>query len=303
MIKVGILGASTQQAGELTRILVNHPDVELVFAYDTENNGRLISDIHHGLIGETSLAMTDSPSLARLDAVIICEESDLAQKIALNPDLYPRMKVIDMTGVYGKLEEAGMTLGLSEVNRKPLVRGATRAVIPPAGVMTAAVALYPFASSLLLNDDITITLSGNYHGNPEKESEEVAEFIKSVQNSFNASVKINYIERENNGCGRGMRARITFPCTLRREDAEALYDPVYDDHNFSFIVPEAVGLNEVEGTQKCLIAIEKPDDSTLTLDVVVDGILRGGAGDAVHVLNLLFALHERIGLTLKAACY
>lgn len=301
MINVGILGASTPQGGELVRILVNHPDVELAFAYDTANVGMPLTALHHGLIGETSLAVTDTPSLARLDAVIICAPSELARKIALNPELYPRMKVIDMTGEYGTAAEAAMTLGLSEVNRKPLVRGATRAVIPSPAVTAMAVALYPFASSLLLGADIDVILSGRTGGDCEADASAITGYLAGVQNSFSSKVNISVdASKDEGGSGRGLRAVITFPCSLRLEDAAALYDPVYDDHNFTFISTVPVTTAEVEGTQKCIITPGKPDDAHLRLDVVVDGTLRGGAGDAVHVLNLLFALHERTGLALKA---
>ena len=59
MIKVGILGAAGYTGGELIRLLLNHPEAEIVFANSESNAGNLVSDVHEGLIGETDLKFTD----------------------------------------------------------------------------------------------------------------------------------------------------------------------------------------------------------------------------------------------------
>lgn len=301
MIKLGIIGGAAAAAGELLRILVNHPDVDLRFIYAPSLAGHPVTDIHHGLMGECDMAFTENPSFDRLDVVMLCEPSPLAQRITLNPDELPELRVIDLTGVYARQPEAEMIFGLSEVNRKPLVRGATRAYVGSAAMTAAAIALYPFASSLLLNSDIKIALSGRYTTAWDGDAEALAEYLRGVQNSFCSKVLYSPSDRVEEGSGRGMRLEIDFPCSLSVEEAIKLYDPIYDDHNFTFIAPRPVSVREVEGTQKCLLHISKPDPASIHIEAVVDATMRGGAGDATHLLNLLFGLHERTGLALKAS--
>lgn len=301
MIKLGIVGGAAAAAGELLRILVNHPDVDIRFIYAPSLAGHPVTDIHHGLIGECDMTFTENPTFDRLDAVVLCEPSPLAQRIALRPQEMPELRVIDMTGVYARQPEAELIFGLSEVNRKPLVRGARRAYVGSAAMTAAAIALYPFAGSLLLNSDITIALSGRYTTAWDGDAEALAEYLRGVQNSFCSRVTYVPSERQEDGAGRGMRLEIDFPCSLSVEEAGKLYDPIYDDHNFTFISPRPVSVREVEGTQKCLLHLSKPSPDMMHIEAVVDATMRGGAGDATHLLNLLFGLHERTGLALKAS--
>ena len=96
---------------------------------------------------------------------------------------------------------------------------------------------------------------------------------------------------------------IRLECQPDLEQILQMYEEVYDDHNFTSIVTSPVNPIETEGTNKVIISISKPDAATLCLDIVADGRMRGGAGEAVHLLNLLFALHEQTGLKLKASRY
>ena len=301
MIRVCISGAASRVAGELIRILVNHPDVELAAAYAAGHTGERVTSVHHGLIGETDLQLSDTPPQpSAIDALVICEPSAYAAEIALNPRKYPGLRVIDMSGCYASDPRAEMDLGISEINRKTLVRGATRAYVPGAAVVEALIALYPFAGSLLLGDDIAVSLSGRYSGDAQADGCKVAAVLATVQNSFSSNVLFTPSADCAAG-GRGLRLGITFPSTLLPQDIRALYDSVYDDHHFTFLAPHPLEMKEVEGTHKCLIHVDKLDAATVHLDVIADAVVRGGAGDAVHVLNLLFGLHERTGLALKAS--
>jgi N-acetyl-gamma-glutamyl-phosphate reductase len=82
-----------------------------------------------------------------------------------------------------------------------------------------------------------------------------------------------------------------------------LYDEVYDDHNFTILTSRVLDYKEVEGTNKCLLTLLKETPDTLTINCIIDARLRGGAGEAVHDLNLMFGLHECVGLTFKASVF
>lgn len=300
MIKIGILGASDPNAGELLRILVNHPDVSIDSLYEPRCAGVPVTTVHHGLIAELDDTFTEQIKLGKLDLVIIFTVSDLADKIVSSPELYPNLRVIDMTGHYYSHPSSEMELGIGEVNRKPLVRGAKRAYIPQVQVVMAMIALYPFAASLMLNAPLTLTVSGHTDFDALESAAATAAFLAGVQNSFTSDVQFAKVDRTVGVSGRGMKLSFVLPPLMTIDEARGMYEGIYDDHNFTYTVDHPVDVKEVEGTQKCLIYITQDDARNLHVDVVADAILRGGAGDAVHVMNLLFGLHERTGLALKA---
>ncbi|MDE5870864.1 MAG: hypothetical protein K2H22_02810, partial [Muribaculaceae bacterium] len=99
---------------------------------------------------------------------------------------------------------------------------------------------------------------------------------------------------------RGLKVVVDIPCSLDINEVFRIFDDCYDDHNFTFMVGSSMPGYEVEGTQKTLVTLQKLSSDRLTVTVVADCRMRGGAGDAVHIMNLLFGLHERTGLYLKA---
>ena len=95
---------------------------------------------------------------------------------------------------------------------------------------------------------------------------------------------------------------IEFRCELNHEAMIELYD-IYDDHNFTFITTTRVGVSEVAGTNKCIVGVMRPEEGKARLMVAADCRLRGASGEAIHIMNLLFGLHEKTGLALKAIDY
>lgn len=200
------------------------------------------------------------------------------------------------------LEKLDMAYGLSEINRKQLVRGCKRAVVPRTVAAIALICLYPLARNLLLKDNINIQyICPKDIDTPEKSRMarlEILEVLRKTQNSFSGDVILNKLEEEVSQ--RGARIEIEIPCTLDINEVFRIFDEIYDDHNFTHLLSATVPGYEVEGTQKCLVTLQKKTVDTLTVSAVADCRMRGGAGDAVQVMNLLFGLHERTGLYLKA---
>ncbi|MDE5552613.1 MAG: hypothetical protein K2I91_05360, partial [Muribaculaceae bacterium] len=148
MIKVGITGGHTPRAAELLRILVNHPDVEIISIHSPQNAGKPVATVHHGFIGERRLLFTSNFDAANLDIVFIIEPVhspyEWRQMMAENPAL--KMIVYDNgKGVTDALESSPL-FGLSEINRKGLVRGARVALLPNPVSSLDMISLYPFAS-------------------------------------------------------------------------------------------------------------------------------------------------------------
>ena len=307
MIKVAIYGAATSVAGELIRLLINHPDVELVSLVDNENKCKSVASVHHGLIGELDMVITDNLSIDETDVLFLCEDinSDKLKHILSDND--SNLKIIDITGVRrSDYEEYGMLYGLSEINRKPLVRGAMRAAIPSSLASLILISLYPLAANNLLCDNIYVAAEVpkafstdiNYLKSIEFE---INKQLKIIHPTFSGQVILNVEHNEN--LQRGMRVGMNINCELTIEDVVKIYDNLYDDHNLTFICADYVDIKEVEGTDKCLLSLTKQNENELEINSVTDCYLRGGAGEAVHIMNLLCGLLERTGLMLKTITY
>lgn len=303
MIKVGIVGADSPMAGELLRILVRHPEVDVRTLFAPALSGRKVSSCHHGFIGEEIVSFSDKISPASLDVIFLADNSKVASDIISRLDEWPDLRLIDLSPKRIENRDAnGMDVGLSEANRKCLVRGSRIASIPSAPSALTLISLNPLALNLLLPEKIDILVEVPPHM-PEKYesdsiSKEISSFLSGIQSSFtgNLAVKIQHSE-----LFRSMKVKCRLKCALSADEIVRIFESVYDDHNFTFITRNDIEPIEIEGTQKCVISIVKPDSETLELKTIADAHMRGGAGDAVHVMNLLFALQEKVGLDLKPA--
>lgn len=303
MIRAGIAGADTAMAGELIRILVNHPDVELTTAFAPGKVGRKVSSVHHGLAGECFLEFSPDINPAQLDVIFIDAHSEVADRFRMNTDRWPELRIIDMSHCPSlDFEALDMVYGLPEINRKPLVRGCRRAVVPRSVAAAAIIGLYPLARHLLLKEDIEIDYVCPSDIDTAEKAEmarkEIAHVLKNTQNSFKGEIILKKMDEEVSD--RGLKVKMEIPCKIDINEIFRIYDDIYSDHNFTFMESSLMLGHEVEGTQKTLVSLQKPDSDTLAVTVIADCRMRGGAGDAVHIMNLLFGLHERTGLNLKA---
>jgi N-acetyl-gamma-glutamyl-phosphate reductase len=305
MIKVGIIGADMPDAGELLRILMHHPEVEIKTLYAPALAGRLVSSCHHGFIGEEIANFTDKFNPSGIDILFIADDSQTGREILNRSDEWPELRIVDMSPRrFDYWESSGLEYGLSEMNRKSLVRGARLAVVPSSPAALALAALYPLASHLLLDSDIDVAVdmpaSMSKSIDPKSVAREIAAMLVKTQTSFNGMVNVEFTPAN---FVRSMRTRIVMKCPLDISEINNIYDSIYDDHSFTHTSLSEIGVKEVEGTHKCVVSFKKPDASTIELITVGDCHIRGGAGDAVHLLNLFFALDEKIGLNMKPSCF
>lgn len=356
MINVGITGGETLAAGELIRILINHPDVNLASVISDVYPGRPLTEIHRGLEGDTTLSFSPRftpETLSKLNVIFLCGEPWQAEKLMAEiptdtseGDDAP-LRIIDLTGRYRSMDGA-MVYGLPENNRKALVRGATRAAIPSPGAMAIELALFPFLKGALLSGNIEATLEmastenfvrhsmsqsispeistrfdpvapAQYRSDAETIAAEIEAWAKSLQPTFSGNIRIR-LKRSDEP--RGIAASVEVPVSMPVADIRRIFDEAYEDHSFTYPISHRPETSEVANTNKCLIEISDstlPDDiggirnsntllqpgtqSAVTIHSVIDNLLKGGAGNAVHCMNLLFGLSERTGLALKASAF
>lgn len=295
-------------AGELLRLLINHPDVEIMWVNSARYAGRLLSDVHHGLIGETNLRLSPSVDLDSIDVLFIFRNKGQTIEWLTDRVIPERLRIIDLSVDMqdpDTANEYGFTYGLPELNRKVLVRGSRRTIVPLPKAAIAALALLPLAKDETIDHkiDIEVTppcIDESPASTPEELAAEISFALRELHPTFNERIDIRDTDPEHD---RAISCRVSLPTARDIGELSRLYEEFYDDHNFVFITnndkPQA---KEVEGTNKCLIYLDK-HDGCLEVTAMMDALLKGAAGTAVHDMNLLFGLHERTGLALKASNY
>ena len=306
MINTAIIGADRYTDGTLIRLLLHHPDVTLRWVHSDTLAPQPVTDIHPGLTGDTDLRYTAEIDYTDIDCVFCCD-SQLLHRHPVPEDT----RIIDL-GAEHRIEDDthDYVYGLSELNRKRIVRGARHIANP--GNLAAAIlpALIPAAKNLLINstvhitaitadDDNADTTCRQTHDNisifrafRHPQLAEIRQSISQLQNSFNAPVELIPMRAN---LARGTMAAIYFDCKVSIERLREIYDEYYDDHNFTFVTDAPADIKDVIGTNKCLLHLDRIDDRLL-ITSVIDNRMKGAAGTAVHNLNLLFGLSERVGL-------
>ena len=212
MIKAGIIGGAGYTAGELIRILLNHPDVELIWVNSSSNAGNPISSVHQGLIGETDLIFTSSTPFNEVDVIFFCTPHGESKKFIESHDIPEDLKIVDLSQDFRLEGDHDFIYGLPEINRKYIIRG-KRVANPGCFATAIQLALLPLAKNLLLNSDINITAITGSTGAGVKPSAtshfswrndnisvykpfkhqhlaEIKQTLKSLQNSFNSEINL-----------------------------------------------------------------------------------------------------------------
>ena len=318
MIKVGIIGGAGYTAGELIRLLLNHPDVKIVFINSESNAGNHITDVHSGLYGETDLCFTNERPLNEIDVLFFCTAHGDTKKFMETNEVPDELKIIDLSTDYRmESEEHEFVYGLPELNRKRIIRG-TRVANPGCFATCIQLALLPLAKSLLLNNEIHVNAITGSTGAGVKPSPtshfswrnnnisiykpfehqhipEIVQSLQTLQQSFSSA--INFIPYRGD-FPRGIFTSVYMDCSVDLSEIKRLYEEYYDDHSFTFITDKNPDLKQVVNTNKCLLHLEKHGDKLLILSMI-DNLLKGASGQAVHNMNLLFGLQEKTGLNLK----
>lgn len=343
MINIGILGGETEAAGELIRILINHPDVILRQVASSEHAGLRVDSFHRGLTGDTDLCFTRELDDPKLNCVFLLgepwqareyvEQADSRSHVSqLNEDEEPEdfLHIIDMTGSWLNGGE-GMVYGFPEFRRKALVRGALRASVPSPTATLLELALFPLAKNHLLEGTINVKVTLPHRAltapvidsHYDQALSTRLDPIAPIENRTDASIaagealrELRQIDSTFNGTlnvsqsvsavtTRGLRADIEIGAGISADEARHLFEEAYSDHSFTFLLDREPEVVDVANTNKCLLQIT-PADTTgarpgLRITAVMDALVKGCAGTAVHCMNLLFGLSERTGLALKAS--
>lgn len=320
MIKAGIIGGAGYTAGELIRLLVNHPEVELVFAQSYSNAGKKVWEVHSGLFGDSDLVFCEDTPLDSVDVVFMCGGHGNSTAFWEENARPSGLKVIDLAQDY-RNESCGYVYGLPELNMERILKAS---LISNPGCFATAIqlAILPLAANGLLAEDVNVTaITGStgagvkpgptthfswrndnvsvYKAFEHQHLQEISMNIRRLQPAYVGN--LNFIPVRGN-FSRGILASVHTRCGLDIREAEALYRDFYADAAFTYVFDRNVDLKQVVNTNKCLLSIEKHGDFLL-INSVIDNLLKGASGQAVQNMNLAFGLDESLGLKLKASAF
>lgn len=315
MIKVGVIGYNNLRAAELLRLLINHPDVELKWVRDAcGDTGLRLDHVVPGIVGECDLAVEPLSTLDDIDLLYLCDTRDQVASLLDTLSLPDDLRVIDLSGCNNMNHgpDSRWKYGLSEMQRRVLVHDTRWVTVPGNAASVAMMALMPMARNLLLNSPLTLHVAIGVAALPDArhtldgmtasqwaldQQREVSMALRQCQSSFGQPVTLTVTPLAER---RTLAVAARFKCSVDGEMIRQLYEQYYEDHNFVFIVDRPIVTADVENTNKCLLFIDKDErGGLLTVHAVMDVLLKGSAGNAVHAMNLLFGLHERVGLALK----
>lgn len=322
MIRIGLIGGAGYTAGELLRILLNHPQAEVVFVNSSSNAGNQVTDVHAGLIGECSLVFTDALPVDQVDVLFLCSAHGDSKKFLEANEVPAWVKIIDLSTDYREARpDHDFVYGLPEMNHQQISQ-ARHLSNPGCFATCIQLALLPLAANNLLKAEIHVNAITGSTGAGVKPSstshfswrndnisvykafnhqhlQEIGQSLKQLQADF--SQDINFIPVRGD-FARGIFASVYTDFEGNLEEAEALYYEYYKNAAFTFISKKNVDLKQVINTNKCILHLEKHGKKLLVLSVV-DNLLKGASGQAVQNMNLMFGLDEKTGLGLKPVAF
>lgn len=324
-IQVGIIGGAGYTAGELIRLLINHPNAEINFVYSTSNAGNKISSIHQDLLGDLDTKFTDTVN-PEVDVLFLCLGHGNSIKFLSSSTFSENTKIIDLGNDF-RLENDkvfnGKTFvyGLPELQREA-IKKANYIANPGCFATAIQLAFLPLAENNLLNNDVHINAVTGATGAGTSLSEtshfpwrannfsyykpfthqhlgEINQSVKQLQNDFSSEI----IFMPNRGdFSRGIFATMYTHFEGTIEEAKALFESFYKDAKFTFVSDNMLHLKQVVNTNKCLIHLHKHNNKLLVTSII-DNLLKGASGQAVQNMNLMFGLEEATGLQIKAAYF
>ncbi len=321
-IKVGIIGGAGYTGGEMLRILLNHPNVQIEFVHSSSNAGNYVYDVHHDLLGDTDLVFASALS-QNIEVLFICVGHDDTRKFLDSNPIADHVKIIDLSQNFrlaenSKFKNKSFTYGLPELNREA-IKNAQNIANPGCFATCLELGLLPLAAKQLLNSEVHATATTGstgagqsltatshftwrndnlsvYKAFEHQHLNEIRQSLNQLQPHFNND--LNFIPYRGDYT-RGIIASIYTESDLTEADALKLYQQYYAGHPFTQITNNNIDLKQVINTNKCFLQIKKYGNKLFIVSIL-DNLLKGASGQAVQNMNLMFGLEEMAGLKLKA---
>ena len=338
-VRVGVLGAAGYTGGELFRLLLNHPEAEIVFANSESNAGNLVSDVHEGLIGETDLKFTSELPFDQVDVVFFCFGHGKSEQFLNEHEIPANVKIIDMAQDFRIKGNHDFVYGLPEIHKAETTK-ALHVANPGCFATCIQLGLLPAAKMGLINDDVAVNGITGSTGAGQKPGatthfswrnnnmstyklfthqhlHEICQSLNEVKPAGTPHITSPIAPSPSGepvgGCSidfipyRGDFARGIFVTEVIKtdkplEDIVAFYKDFYKDAAFTQYSDKALDLKQVVNTNKCLVHCDKFGNK-LVITSIIDNLLKGAVGQAVQNMNIMFGIDEKAGLNLKASAF
>ena len=335
-IRAAIFGGSGYGGSELLRILLFHPNVEVVLVTANEHAGKKVAEVHRNLLCLTDLSFSPSPDdLKQVDADVVFFALPHGQALALVPQLPDGVKVVDLSGDF-RIEDAEVfqkyygqersdrqdqfVYGLTETNRTN-IRAASFIANPGCFATATILALAPLVQNGLIEGGIVVDAKTGSSGSGAKPAANTHHPQRS--NSFYAYKPFTHqhvpeIEQHLREVG-GFANDLVFmthslpvsrgvfaSCYVRTVDQIAsadlaeVYRSFYQDDFFVRLVDGSPDINWVKNTNFCDMAVHT-DGKRAVIFSAIDNLVKGAAGQAVQNMNLMFGLEEKAGLVFSGS--
>ena len=323
-IKVGIVGGAGYTGGELIRILINHPNVDIVFLNSKSNAGKYVHEVHRDVIGETDLKFSSELD-NNIDVLFLCVGHGDARKFLEANTINDQIRIIDLSQDFrlsksSTIGQRSFVYGLPEIN-KATIKAAHNIANPGCFATSIQLGLLPLANAGLLGEVHTTGITGStgagqglsetshfswrtnniqaYKTLTHQHIGEIMQSLKQVSPSDKSTnQQVNFIPWRGD-FARGIFISSQLVCDLEEADLYKMYEDFYKEHPFTIVSKAPIFLKQVVNTNKCIIQLEKVG-TRLIVHSATDNLLKGASGQAVQNMNLMFGLDETAGLRLKA---
>ena len=322
MIKIGILGAAGYTGGELIRLLLNHPEAQIVFANSESNAGNLVDDVHEGLYGDTDLRFTSEMPFNEVDVVFFCFGHGKSEQFLREHTIPANVKIIDLAQDFRlAAPDNDYVYGLPEINREHIA-AAQHVANPGCFATCIQLGLLPAAKLGIVKGDIAVNAITGSTGAGQKPGAtthfswrnnnmsiykafchqhvpEICQSLKQVQGTLDA--EIDFIPYRGD-FARGIFATEVVKTDMPIEQIVEAYKDFYKDAAFTHYVDNAIDMKQVVNTNKALIHCDKFGNKLL-ITSTIDNLLKGAVGQAVQNMNIMFGVEETMGLRLKGSAF
>ena len=322
MIKIGILGAAGYTGGELIRLLLNHPEAQIVFANSESNAGNLVADVHEGLYGDTDLRFTSDMPFNEVDVVFFCFGHGKSEQFLREHTIPANVKIIDLAQDFRlAAPDNDYVYGLPEINREHIA-AAQHVANPGCFATCIQLGLLPAAKLGIVKGDIAVNAITGSTGAGQKPGAtthfswrnnnmsiykafchqhvpEICQSLKQVQGTLDA--EIDFIPYRGD-FARGIFATEVVKTDMPIEQIVEAYKDFYKDAAFTHYVDNVIDMKQVVNTNKALIHCDKFGNKLL-ITSTIDNLLKGAVGQAVQNMNIMFGVDETMGLRLKGSAF
>ena len=332
MIKIGILGAAGYTGGELIRLLIHHPEAQIVFANSESNAGNYVADIHEGLYGDTDMKFTADMPFDDVDVIFFCFGHGKSEAFIREHHIPQHVRIIDLAQdfrIAGNDSNAGFmtpanhdfVYGLPEINRE-LIANARHVANPGCFATCIQLGLLPAAKLGLINDDVAVNaITGStgagqkpgatthfswrnnnmsiYKAFTHQHVPEIRQSLRQVQGYLDAA--IDFIPYRGD-FARGIFATEVVKTDKPIEEIVEGYKEFYKDAAFTHYVDKSIDMKQVVNTNKALVHCDKFGNKLL-ITSCIDNLLKGAVGQAVQNMNIMFGIDEKSGLNLKPSAF